>query len=543
MKNLAQTAVSPILLGFFSLFVSSVNAQDDGIYEDIRQTPVYEDVKPSGSPLDGYSTYDQDDYYQPQNSSTQNSNNSEQYVDEDGNTYITNNYYQDDSYDYFYASRINRFYRPMYGAGYYDPFYTNMYWYTGNPYYYGTSIYSNWGNGWCYNPWGGGYGMWGGNSWGIGFGFSSWGWGGGWGYSPYCYGGGFGGFNNYYNGYNQGYWNGYYDGLANGNGYYNTYDQNSGIYYGHRGGSGGALGSGLRSTSFADTYNKAAKEGVVSHANRSNVLQTADAKPVVSRSNIDGLNGRNISMTKPVNTNVRNNAEFTKSPNNRVVNTESNRQNVDSKPAIQSTGREVNREFSPATQNRDAISGYTTKPQPARDSQVHTERVSQTQTERVPQTQPQRAPQSYGERKPQAAPVRQQYSNVDRSRQNVNQLPNRSQQPSRGDVYQRGGTPNMSKPSYQSPSNNGRYSSPERVPSRNYSPSPQRPAQRYENSSPSQSQPSRGVAPSQSQPSRNFSAPSRQSSPSPSPSRGGSFSSPGGGSKGGGSNSGGRRGG
>jgi hypothetical protein len=372
----------------------------------------------------------------------------------------------------------------------------------------------------------------------MGFGFSSWGWGGGWGYSPYCYGGGFGGYggyNNYYNGYNQGYWNGYYDGLANGNGYYNTYDQNSGIYYGHRGGSGGAMGSGLRSTSFADTYNKAAKEGVVSHANRSNVLQTADAKPVVTRSTIDGLNGRNVSMTKPVNTNVRSNAEFTKSPNNRVANTESIRQNVDSKPAIQSTGREVNREFTPATQNRDAISGYTTKPQPARDSQV--------QTQRVPQTQPQRVPQTYGERKPQAAPARQQYSNVDRSRQNVNQLPSRVQQPSRGDVYQRGGTPNMSKPSYQSPSNNGRYSSPEQVPSRNYSPSPQRPAQRFENSSPSQSQPSRGVAPSQSQPSRNFSAPSRSSSPSSSPSRGGSFSSPGGGSKGGGGNSGGRRGG
>ena len=60
-----------------------------------------------------------------------------------GNTYITNNYYdEDDYYDYYYTSRIRRFHRDLYcGWGYYDPFYTNLYWYDYNPYNWGVSIY------------------------------------------------------------------------------------------------------------------------------------------------------------------------------------------------------------------------------------------------------------------------------------------------------------------------------------------------------------------------------------------------------------------
>src|SRR5688572_12166377 len=36
-------------------------------------------------------------------------------------------YNADDYYDYEYAARLNRFYNPIYGAGYYDPYYTNLY--------------------------------------------------------------------------------------------------------------------------------------------------------------------------------------------------------------------------------------------------------------------------------------------------------------------------------------------------------------------------------------------------------------------------------
>lgn len=85
---------------------------------------------------------------------------SEIYEDEDGDTYITNNYYQgdnykyydDDDYDYYYASRIRRFHRPYYGFSYWSGCYTDYYWYTYNPAYYGVSIYFGWGRPWYSRP-------------------------------------------------------------------------------------------------------------------------------------------------------------------------------------------------------------------------------------------------------------------------------------------------------------------------------------------------------------------------------------------------------
>ena len=130
----------------------------------------------------------------------------ETYVDEDGTTVI-NNYYYDSEYgdygDYYYTNRINRFYRPSIGFGfydpmwsynswgYYDPFYSDWYypyssfgWYSSwySPYYY-SSWYSPW-----YSPW-----------------YSSrW-------YNPYWYG------NDYWYGGGGGY-----------------YDRGDNYYYGHR---------------------------------------------------------------------------------------------------------------------------------------------------------------------------------------------------------------------------------------------------------------------------------------------------------------------
>ena len=49
------------------------------------------------------------------------------YYEKDGNTYITNNYYNTD--DYQYATQLRRFYDPYYSAGYYDPWYYDPYWY------------------------------------------------------------------------------------------------------------------------------------------------------------------------------------------------------------------------------------------------------------------------------------------------------------------------------------------------------------------------------------------------------------------------------
>lgn len=158
----------------------------------------------------------------------------------DGNTYVTNNYYdEDDYYDYYYASRIRRFHRPLWGYSYYDPFYTNSYWYDYNPYNWGTSIYLGY-NWWAPSAWYSpsycsfGYGY---NPW------NGWGWSIGWGYNPWNSWSGYGWNGGYHNGYANGYWNGYYDGYNNGlyNGYYNPYYFNSydqlsynNVYYGPR---------------------------------------------------------------------------------------------------------------------------------------------------------------------------------------------------------------------------------------------------------------------------------------------------------------------
>lgn len=509
MKKSALPYIASLIAVALVFSASRTVVAQDGIYDDIYQAPTYDtDTSPS-NPLDGYSTYDQDDYYQPQNNNQQGAPSSQQYVDENGDTYITNNYYGDyyeDDYDYFYASRINRFHRPIWGFGYYDPFYTNMYWYNYDPFFFGTSIYAGWGWGGFYRPWG-----WG---WNTGFGwggwYNNWGWN-GWGYSPYCYSGwGMGGYGMGYNmGYNHGYWNGYYDGLAMGGmGYYNTYDVNSGIYYGHRAGSGSNGGSGIRSNSLGDRYNRAAQQGLVSHANRDNILQTADARPVVGRTNLDGFN-TTVPSRKP-------------SDNARPVQTTPSRT-----PAQDGTTPSRVPTTAPG---RDAINqqgGNGKVPQPA-------DRNPQVQPQRNPQSLPQRTPQAAPQRNPQSVPQRTQPQSIDRSRPTY-QAPARVPQRPQRDVYQRGSRPNTTSPAYRAP----QQSRPSDVPSRNYavpqqpqrSPSPNVAPTRPQRSQPA---PSR-TAPQRTAPSRDYSpqrsapSPSPSRGISPSPSRGGSFSSPRGG--------------
>ncbi len=164
-------------------------------------------------------------FQDPENSNF--NSNTQTTKDQDGNTYVTNNYYNnDDYYDFAYSSRLRRFYHP-YGWNYYDSYYTNMYWYDYDPFSYGVSVYLTynwwrpqnvWTPGWgismnCGNPYYGNC------------------------YSPYNYG--WGG-NNYWNGYNQGYVNGYYAGLYNGtfNPYYFNSNDSYSYYYGPRGGRG-----------------------------------------------------------------------------------------------------------------------------------------------------------------------------------------------------------------------------------------------------------------------------------------------------------------
>lgn len=144
------------------------------------------------------------------------------------------NYEYDNDYsdsDFQYSSRIKRFHRPMITVGYYDDFYTDYYWYTGDPWYssyyfgpsFGMSMNWGWGTiGWGWgNPW---------NSW-----YSPW-------YSPwYGYGYGYGWGGGYWSGYNNGYWNGYWNGQWNGGQGSQWNDHHFYGSRGHRGSSNGAV--------------------------------------------------------------------------------------------------------------------------------------------------------------------------------------------------------------------------------------------------------------------------------------------------------------
>ncbi|MBR5784623.1 MAG: hypothetical protein IKY43_05595, partial [Bacteroidales bacterium] len=72
-------------------------------------------------------------------------------VSENENKKVVVVYDESDYYDYAYTARIRRFDSPMIGIGYYDDYYTNMYWYTYNPSNWGVSIYL--GYNWWYPSW------------------------------------------------------------------------------------------------------------------------------------------------------------------------------------------------------------------------------------------------------------------------------------------------------------------------------------------------------------------------------------------------------
>lgn len=221
---------------------------DDDIYYSPRNNPnpannsavtQNNNINQNQTQVENNQYNNQEDYYDP----NQRQQTTETYSDENGNTYITNNYYgnnntfyQDDYYDYAYAARIRRFHSGV-GFGYYDPWFTNMYWYNYDPFFFGTSIYVTY-SWWYPSPWFR-YGWGWGPVWGWNWGWSwNWGWNYGWGWG-----------NSYWLGYNHGYWNGYWNGYYNGlnngivsNYYFNSFDSNS-WYYGPRGSSTGA-GSG-----------------------------------------------------------------------------------------------------------------------------------------------------------------------------------------------------------------------------------------------------------------------------------------------------------
>ena len=484
------------LLAITAFSVTSLAQDDDGIYDDIYETPsVEEEIIDTSAPLDGYSTVD--DYY-PEGGYGQNTSTepySEQYVDENGNN-ITNNYYGDyyeDDDDYFYSSRIRRFHRAN-TWGYYDPWYTNMYYYNYDPFYWGTSIYIGYRPSFFWN-------------WNYGWGWNySYGWGGPSGY-PACYGGY--GYNNYWNwnGYNDPYLvGGYNSGLAYG--YYNTFDSGSGIYYGHRGSGDGSitsLGSGYRSKSFGEIYTAAALEGKVSHANLVNSSSTVNGKPVGS---LQGFNDRRFADSKPGQSEVK--SPMTKKPTSNVgirPNSDTRSSEIQSREVVRNPESRDIQTRSPY--QRPTAERAASKPTRLNPNNVDRSRVRNTSAPR-PNTQSASRANSYQRNGSRSAVQGRQQS----TRPSSNQ--------SRGNMYQDVQRTRPSSNDYTRPSRSGSntrsndYRPPTRTntqPSRNAT-RPSRNATRPSRpSTPSRSsQPSRSVNPNRGGASnKTFSTPSRSS--------------------------------
>lgn len=248
---------------------------------------------------------------------------------DDANPYYKDREFKyDDYYDYEYATRVRRFDNHISGLSYYDNYYTNSYWYSGNPYNYGVSVYNGyswWGpsyNSYSYSPSVAFYANWG---WGYGNQFGCYS-----GYNPYMAG--------YMNGYNNGFNNGFYGNpygygspygygypyaygygspygyggwnnpYNNGWGYYNSYDLNSSYTYGPRASHGG--GNSRRTTnpgmSNDDSYyKKYANEIATQQAQAIKFAEITPRKNVYENSN-GGLNGTGGIKTPPV-TNGNNN--------------------------------------------------------------------------------------------------------------------------------------------------------------------------------------------------------------------------------------------
>ena len=233
-------------------------------------------------------------------------------------TVLNDDFDMDDYYDYAYTARLHRFHDPAPVYGYYDDYYTNMYWYDRDPLLWGTSIYLGyrwwwpsysftWGWGW--NPWHhyGWYGDW-------------WGWHHGW----YGYNWG------WYGGPHHGHW-------AYNPHYYNSHDRNSGFYRPqHEGGllsranaSGNTTGPrnnsgisrGNTNQTFGERYNQRFGNNNTARGNSNTISRTSTPssrntisrtqnrlqKPLQRNGNASASNG-NSSITRQNNINSRNNA-------------------------------------------------------------------------------------------------------------------------------------------------------------------------------------------------------------------------------------------
>lgn len=215
MKSILNTvlpAMALLALGGCATTSALTTTESDGVYYSskdrttynapARTTAAVQDAAPESTASDAETN---PDYSASGNSSSSSQSSSSEYYDD----------------DYGYSQRIRRFHQPAYRSfsyGYYDPFYSDPFWYGGNAYSYYGGGYSpyGWGGGYdpFYSPYYGGSAV----IINIGFGrpyYNPW----RYGYGGYGYGGGYG--MGYYDGYRNGLYNGYgYGGGYGGGGYY-----------------------------------------------------------------------------------------------------------------------------------------------------------------------------------------------------------------------------------------------------------------------------------------------------------------------------------
>ena len=381
-----KTALHLVIAG--SLFLLGSCSGGYKLANTAPNDDVYASGKTKQTPTESYTPQEQTNP-----NVTDNSDRAGQYsdkrVDEEGDTYVTNNYYGD-SYDedYYYSRRIRRWYDPYYGFGYYSNVYANPYYWWGPTYYSpGLNVTLSFGN---YYPW----------YWRPVYSYHSyypW-------YTPYHthyhYPYGYSYWNGYNNGYYNGYNNGYYDGYYGNNygGYGNDYYgggyggglYGSNTYYGHN--TGGL--SGNTNTTYDGSGNGGRVETVKEDA--------VDNVPSGSsgRQSADGLTGQKPSVAGP-------DRATSKDVQQKETETQSGKPNV-----------QQNQHRTDAPTNAERTNQFDKKPQPHKGS---------TSIDVNPNTQVKPQPGSRTETKPSAPPRYQWETPVQNEQPRSTQPPQQSQ--------------------------------------------------------------------------------------------------------------------
>lgn len=521
-ENSAMKTLTKILsLGVFLIFTGCSSTYQIASYDDVYYTPKKSDnqevtktnksdyqsngyeqpqilestpeTKGNNNRTNNYSSDDTGDY--PYTETTQNK-------DKSGDTYVNNNYFEyDDYYDYSYSSRLRRFYSPSYyNWGYYDPWYTNAYWYNYNPFYWGVSIYL--GYSWCsyqhYHGWGYNYPYYGWYGYHTPY-YHYYGWGG----YPYYYGGY---YSSYWHGYNHGYWDGYHDGYYGETYYYNSLDKNT-HSYGPRGGIGSSGtrtpgSTGNTRETFAQRYESS--------------IYGRTAKSV-------GSSSKDINATSSVNEAVKN-----ERGNSNVISNESNssRNNETKISTTPATDIGRNSDVKMRSENTQTTKSLYERPnntttdnrtnpieRSSQTSPVNTKPESQGQSRSTQNAPPSENQYNYRQELP-----KKQYAKPDNYEKPVYTRPNNEPTPN---------TKSYSSPTYGEPRSSDRYTAPRPQPNQSVNrPNQSRP--NSEEGSKQYSQPKSytpSTTPRQESPSRNYTAPKSNESYQSSPSKSNSSSS------------------